>query len=202
MFENLANAREMEREREHRIAQLEAQANLLDVKEKTDTLGLDAEVCAPLAKRMRGARTKELKRTKTVKKSLPLYAQVCLKRPSGASWVPNILLNAKREAVALEATLENFEILVELVTAQQMLGTCTSKATFRQAKNGVWQRVRKSGARVAVEALYLSRAPKTKRPFARAMTVRRIKEELGNAANLPGLPNIADVSDAAGDPSL
>ena len=199
VIEDLAVARECERQR--CFGQFENQANFLVVKEKTDSLGLDAEVCAPQAKRKRGERKKEQETKKSRKTYLPSYTQVCLKRPSGATWAPNILLNEKRESVALEATLENFEILAELVASQ--LGTFTSKAPPRKQRDGIFHRVRKGGARVSVQAMYLpGKTPKTRRPFARARTVRKIKQELENAACLPGLPKVSEDFDEVCDPSL
>ena len=124
-----------------------------------------------------------------------------MERPSGATWAPNILLNEKRESVAFEATLENFEILAELVASQ--LGKFIPKAPPRQERNGVLLRVRKSGALVPVKTMYLSgQSPNTKRPFARVRTVRKIKQQLENAANLPGFPNVAEDCDQDRDPSL
>ena len=127
VIEDLIAARE--RERQCHIAQFENQANLLVVKEKTDFLGLDAEACAPQAKRKRGQLKKEQDKAKAVKTCLPSYTQVCLKRPSGATWAPHILLNEKRESVAVEATLENFEILAELVASQLQLHSESSTST-------------------------------------------------------------------------
>ena len=158
-----------------------------------------------LARRKRRERRANARKSrikpKTQKTCLPSYTQVCLKRPSGATWAPNILLNAKRESVAVEATLENFEILAELVASQ--LGTFIPKAPPRQERNGILRRVRKSGASVPVQAMYLlGKTPKTRRPFARARTVRKIKQHLENAANLPGIPNVAEDCDQFSDPPL
>ena len=107
----------------------------------------------------------------------------------------------KSASVAFEATLKNFEILAELVASQ--LGTNTSKAPPRQKRNGILFHVRKSGARVPVQAMYLhGQTPKTRRPFARVRTVRKINQQLEDAANLPGFPNVAEDRDQLSDPSL
>ena len=130
-----------------------------------------------------------------------LRPSVCVKRPSGATWAPNILLNEKRESVAFEATLENFEILAELVASQ--LCKFIPKAPPRQERNGILRRVNKSGASVPVQAMYLlGKTPKTRRPFARARTVRKIKQHSEHAANLPGFPNVAEDRDQFSDLSL
>ena len=193
VLEDLALARE--RERQQCVVQLEKQANLSGVEEKVDSLGLDADVSARQPKRMKG------ERKKAQKTCLPSYVQVCVKRPSGTTWAPYILLNDARESVAVEATLENFEILAELVASQ--LGKFIPKAPPRQERNGILRRVRKSGAIVPVQAMYLlGKAPKTRRPFARARTVRKIKQHLENAATLPGSPNVAEDRDQLSDPSL
>lgn len=199
VMEDLALARE--RERQQCLAQLEKQATLSGVQEKVDILGLDADVSAPQAKKTRGGGKNARHKAKAQKTCLPSYVQVCVKRPSGATWAPNILLNDQRESVAVEATLENFEILAELVASQ--LGKFIPKAPPRQERNGIFRRVRKSGASVPVQAMYLlGKTPQTRRPFARARTVRKVRQHLENAANLPGFPNVAEDRDQLSDPPL